>query len=418
MGMRVETNEANDTFEDHTPIELEKKEEGVDSFDDKTPIEPPKKDEVDKNSQVNQIDNKEDDDEKKKEEKGPEKKEDKEPEDKKDDKGDEEKKEEKAPVVGKKIRIKDAEGNSTDIDASSTIAVKVNGKKEFVSLKELREDYSGRKGHDVQFAELKERSEKVQAQSEKTTQERDEVMGHLNKIAEMLDGDDPMAPLLYLVDISGRNVHDYTKKVFDHQSQTVRDLDEMDDTERQLYWRDRELSYLKSNQATKNDLAQREKSQEEHVVSVNRLRQAQGVSEDSYVEAHESLTKMGYKAEQMTPEAIVKYAAMTPHYDKAEGLCEPFDADLSTDQMDKLVDTVAQTLHNYPGVSEENAIEISVKLLGWESESDDSDLDELEGKGGKRQEAQNPDHKVGKNAENDVESFDDFDAVTYSSRFD
>lgn len=430
MGLRV-TPEANDTFDDHTPIEVLKEGEGtdtksdVDTFDNPKPAETEVKKEEGgkekqplKDSQINQMEDKKEED-KKEEDKKDEKQEAK-TEDKVEEKTEEDKKEGEedkklAPNLGKKIRLKDGD-EATDISLDATVPVKIKGKKEFVSIKDLRDSYSGKIAYDGQFAELKKRSDEVEYTAQRAKEEKDEVMGHLTKIAGMLDDPkgDPLAPLLYLVDISGRNVHDYTKQVFGHLSETVRELDEMDDTERQLYWRDKELSYLKSNQATKDDLAQRDRTREERIATTNHLRQAHGVSEDQYVEAHESLERLGVSKEDITPEAVVDYSVMSPYYDKATGICGEFDADLTTDQMDKLVDTVAQTLRSYPDLDDATAIETSAKLLGWDIESDDSDLDELKDKDKMRQEADNPSHKYAKNqAEGHVESFEDYDNVTY-----
>lgn len=429
MGLRV-TEEAADTFDNHAPIEAPKADDaadgggndGVDSFDNPNPVIPDdkkgeeKKDEDKqplKDSQLNQMDDKKD--EEKKDEKQEVKVEDKTEEKTKEDEKKDEKDEKSAPNLGKKIRLKDGD-ETTDISLDATIPVKIKGKKEFVSLKDLRDSYSGKIAYDDQFNNLKKEKQVTEFQAQKTREERDEVMGHLSKIAGMLDDPkgDPLAPLLYLVDISGRNVHDYTKQVFGHLSETVRELDEMDDTERQLYWRDKELAYLKSNQATKDDLAQHDKAREERVATTDHLRQAHGVSEDQYVEAYESLERLGVKKEDITPEAIVNYSVMSPHYDKAEGICKDFDADLTTDQMDTLVDTVAQTLRTYPDLDDTTAIETSAKLLGWDIESDETDLDELDKKGAKRQEAENPSRKYADNqTDGHVESFEDYDTVKY-----
>lgn len=410
-----------ESFADDTPIELPSADQhsgnspqpsGIDTFDDDTPLEL-------SNSQTDQLEDSEEGikDEPKKEE--PEKKE----EDKKDDSEepkkepesrDEEPKEEAKQSVpkGRAIRLKDSEGNTTDVDLESTIKMKIDGKNEIVPLKELRDNYSSKVSHERRMETLESRNEEVEANSKKFESERDELVDHLTNLSSILDDPDksPFEALNYLVDMSGRNTLEFNKKVMAHMADEVRNLDGMDDVERELYWRNKELDAIRGNQAAKEEKLNQDNAHRENLDRVNQLRESQGVTEDQFVNSHKELIEdLGYKAEEITPEVVVNYAVMKPHYESAESVVKDVEDDMSDDENNKLISTVANTLKNYPKISKERALEVSLDLLGWDYERE-NDFKELNAKAGTQAQAapKKKEYSYGNQSEG-IESFDDFD---------
>lgn len=410
-----------DSFDDDTPIELPVEGEtsasdsggqpsGIDSFDDDTPIELSDK-------QVDQLEDdegvkdepKKEDTEKKVED---EKKDDKEPE--KDSQEAVKKSEEESKQSiprGKSIRVKDSEGNPTDLALDSTVKMKVNGKNEIVTVQELRDNYSGKVRYDEKFSDLQSEKETVEKSRDAFQSERNEIVSHLSEISKILDDPDksPFEALNYLVDMSGRNILDFNKKVMSHMAEEVRNLDGMDDVERDLYWKNKELDAVRSNQAAKDEKATLAKTQRESQEKIDRLRESQGVTEEQFVESHRELKELGYKDDQITSEAIVNYSVMKPHFEKAESMTAEYEEELSDDQTNELISTVANTLKNYPRVSEQKALEISLDLLGWdyEREEDFKELNKLAGEQPVEKKSFGS-YQYGQKTEK-VESFDDYE---------
>lgn len=321
-----------------------------------------------------------------------------------------EKKEEKPKPQGKTIKIKEGD-EVKEISPDATIKVKVDGKGEFKTLKELAEFYSKQKVDEKLVATARQEKEQLQKQSANYKQQFDTVAGHLTKIQEMMDDDkgDPLAPLFYLLDISDRNAYDYTKRIFSHLSEEVSNLSQLDDVERELYWTKKESDWLKSNQAAKVTRARQAQDTQERIAKIDRLRESQGVSEEQYVQAHEALIGLGFEASKVTPENVVDYAVMRPFYDKAEKLCGAYQDELDDDQMDELVVTVARTLRNSPRMKAEDVLTYSAKQLGWDVESVDDVIEDINSKASTNSVGSERKTPSKKQNNDRPESFDDFD---------
>lgn len=386
---------------------------GIETFDDDAVIEPTEENKF-TDSQVNKLEDQEDESKKEDDKKGDEEDKDPEPkEDEKDDdkgteKGDED---ETEKPKGKLLRVKDSEGKIHELDGESTIKVKVKGKNEFVSIEDLKSNYSGQKAWTEEIETAKEKTKQAEIREERTTKERNEIVGKLEKVASMLDDEDadPLQALYYLVDTTGRDPLEFNKRVMDYLSKEVRSLDGMDDVEKELYWRNKEVAAIRSNQAANADRLEQTKSQEESVAKVNRLRESQGVTEDQFVQSNSELISLGHEAKDITPEMVVNYSVMKPHYESSEKICGDYEEDLGTDDYDALVDTVATTLKNYPRISERKALEISLDQLGYDYEDEDAATQRINDKANAKKKADvKSSYKYGQGDNDAPESFEDY----------
>lgn len=389
--------------------------EGLDTFDNDEVIEVKGDKKTDEegegfsDSQKDQLEDKEDEP-KEKEEKKEEKKEE---EPKKEDELKEEKPKEEHKPKGKSIRVKGEDGETKDVDLDGTVKIKVDGKNEIVSIKDLRDNYSGKVAWENKFSEIQEEKKTLQTEVEDYKKDKQEIVTHLKTISEMLDDEkkNPLDVLHYLVDMTGRDPLDYNKKVMSFMSDEVRNLDDMDDVERDLYWKKKELDAIRNNQAAKEERESTLKAQREKAERVNQLRESQGVTEEQFVQSHHELKSLGYKDEQITPEAIVNYSVMKPNFEKAEAIASEYEDDLSDDQVEELISTVATTFKNYPRISKQKALEVSLEQLGWdyEMEEDFKELNEKAGPQEKEEKKSFGSYQYGKEPVDAVESFDDFD---------
>jgi hypothetical protein len=312
---------------------------------------------------------------------------------------------------GKVVKIKDG-SETKEIGEDATIKVKVKGKNEFVSIAELKKNYSGQVAFDEKFKEVTAEKESAKKEIDAYLQEKQTLASHLSHIAEIMDNPEknPYEALSYLVDMRGGNPVEFNKRVLQYMSEEVNRISEMDSVEQELYWTRKEAELLKNRSTAKAEQESRAKAEMERKTQLLQLRESQGVSEEQYVQSERELYDLGYKKEQITPETIVTYSAMKPHYDKAEGLCAKFEEDLSTDDMDALISRTAKTLRENPKINEEDAIIYSAKMIGLTVETYDSDIKELNEKL-PDETVRSPKLKYGKGVDdpNHIESFDDFD---------
>src|SRR5690606_900303 len=229
---------------------------------------------------------------------------------------------------------------------------------------------------------------------------------------DMLDSEDknPLEALHYLVDITGRDTLEFSRKVMDYLSDEVRNLDSMDEVERALYWKNKEVETIRNNQAAKAESLNKTKAERERIDQVDRLRESHGVTVEQFVQSSRELESLGYGKEQVTPQAIVNYAVMKPFYEKAELAVKDYEEDLSDTQIESLISTVANTMKNYPRISEQKALEVALESLGWEYDYED-DFKELNEKTNSAKKVDKADsYRYGSPKGGSViETFDDFD---------
>lgn len=398
-----------DSFDNGTPIELptqeeqEKALEGPESFAHKEVIELKPSSQVEKigEAKIGDEDKKDDEEVKLDEEKKPEEK-------KEDEEAKIEVKKEDEKPKGKTLKFKH-NGETTDISEESTVAVKVNGKKEFVSVADLKANYSGKISHTEQFQKLETEKKESDAKIQTFTAEKTQLQGHMTEIGRLLDseGGNPMDALNYLVDMSGRDTVDFQKKVFSYLSEELGVMNEMSDDQKELYWSRKEIDSVRNNQEANKKRQADTQSLEATNQKVNSLRESHGVSEEDYVKSHNDMISLGYTKEQLTPEVLVNYAVMTPHYEKAEGICSYLEEDLSSDDFNKVISTVAQVSKNFPNLSEEKKLTTAMDHLGWKYSEQEDDIAEAN-KLSKKDEDTSFVGKVNKGEEH-LDSFDDYD---------
>lgn len=388
------------------------------------------KDAVDNDSQVSLLDENDGKDTTKKGEEDEKGKDSKEEEDDEKEKSDKEKEEgnkeseeekkdgEKAEDEGektpaKKIKIK-ADDKDYEIPLDATIKTKVKGKNEFVSLEDLRNNYSGSKAWTEEIEAAKSKQQEAEFEIEQLEEEKEEIGGHLEKLGELMDKEDgdPLDALYYLLDMTGRDVNNYSKRVFDFMEEKVEEMSEMDDSEKELYWTKKRLEKINNNQAAKSERQKQEQAQRELVSRVDQIRESHGVSEEGFVQAYDELVNLGISEEEITPQQVVEYSAIKPHVEKAEKIVGQFEDDLDDDGMDELISETASAMRKYPNMSDQDALTFAAKGLGYDVETIDDDINELNEKVGDRRDVEREkQRKVGKKKDdpNHIESFDDFD---------
>lgn len=325
---------------------------------------------------------------------------------------------------GKTVRLKSGD-ETLDIDQDATVPVRVKGRKEFVSIKDLQANYSGQKAWSQEIEDAKIQKVEHEKVVEQFEQAREQTRQHFAKIGGMIEDAfsnpeaDPLQAMKYLVELSGRSVLDFEKGVMKHYGALAEDFSLMDDSEKDLYWTRRENEILRNNQTAQAKADEERKTREDRAQQAVKVREKYGVSEEAYESAKSELEGLGYEVEKVSDEQISHYAALMPFAAEAEKISQPFSEDLSDDEMDTLVTTLTDTLYKYPKLSKEEALRFSAKQMGYELElaDDDTLIDTLQDKVKEpedRSKAPKSKYRYGKEPEpSQIESFDDFDKEIY-----
>ena len=414
-----------DTFGDMTPVEpivvaataadSTGGGEGIDSFDNMDVVtELPKEEEEvkteakkDGDSQVDQLDEEEDKIEKKAEEKP--KEEEKKVEEPKEEEKAEEVKEEKPQ--GKTVRLKDGD-KAVDLSEEATVKVKVKGKNEFVSLADLKKNYSGHVVYDEKIKEADTKLRESEEKSEKFEGQKNAIVNDLKKVVSKMDDVDgnPLDAMKYLLEITNRPVHTYMKRALEAQLDQLSELQEMTETERELYWTKQESEWLRNNQATQDKRLSDENAHRALTQKVDNLREQYGVGEEEYIEVQRELETTG---REITPELVVQAAMFKPvHAQAQEFVMTNFSEDLGDNDLQNLTAGTAQVLFNNPKATNEEAVRLAARSLGYEVSTMEDDVKELESKNVRpaSKATDNSHLRYGKELEDDeVDSFDSFD---------
>ena len=380
--------------------------EKVESFDDEG-------EEIDPDSQVNNLETKEDTgvEEKKAES---DKEDEKSAKSDEDEGSDAESKDDATDDAGKDaepVRTIKAfqDGKRYEVPEEATVKVKVAGKSEKVSIAELRDNYSGKVAWEDKFNKLSEERQSFDTEREQYQAEIDTVrqeFGQIrNLINEGLKGEvDPTSAFTYLLDLMGFNSVQYNKTMREHLSSEMEIYNEMTDAEKDAYWYKKERDYLTDKQESAAKRSQETQAQQERSQKIAQLRETHGVSEDDYLSAYKELEEMGKTPEEISPELVVQTAKLIPLMDAAEELMEPYKDQLDSEEEDRFIRQIAVTMYESPDIT----IEDVKAHLAKEFEVEDV-VAQLETKIREPEKAEGSSIRTKKNTVHEYESWDDFD---------
>lgn len=265
------------------------------------------------------------------------------------------------PVKGK--NIKGTIGDTgLKINTGMTVNVPVDGKKQPVSLQELMNDYSGRKATSKRFEEYGEKVKELKTEREEfdgKNQRLNDVLGDFTQkfTKAMEDGantSDLSAPMDYLLDKMGLNVHEYKRKLFQSQFEEFENISEMDDTERKLYFAEQENEALRQIESSRYSKSQQARETQEAQQRFNQLREASNVSEEQFNKAAHDLSSKGYNADNH--EVVIDHANKISAVERAEDILGRIDADLVYN--DEVMSEIAELCYSNPRISDDRLLKL------------------------------------------------------------
>lgn len=345
---------------------------------------------------------------------------DKEPEGESEDKeGDSEEK-----PTGKVVRFKKGD-DSVDVDEESTVAVKVDGKKQFVPIKELMKNYSGEQSWDKKFNDFETQKNTFSEERDTFNAQKDEIMENLAPIGKHLQEiftnpeADPAEALRYLVDIGGHDVLKFEQRMLEHYGTLAMEYDDMDESQQKLYWSEKKNQILQDNQANQAKRSETRKAEEERVNQEIEVRKQYGVSDKDFEEAQTQMAKLGYETKELSAKQVCEYITVLPFAEKAEDVCSQFSEDLGDDEMVNLITATTNVLRDNDYLEPEEAVKLAGRKLGFQIEDINDDISKLNEKvstpENRLKSEDKSKKKVGKKRDDGhIESFDDYDADLYN----
>lgn len=340
---------------------------------------------------------------------------------KKEESDDEEEGEEEKPLVenednelpedkkgSKKLRLRMADGDLYNIDAESTIPVKIDGKTEEIPMQELINNYSGKTAWDKKFTEIGKEKKDIEYAKQSIEKQKNFILDFVGKTMDPLKdpNKNPMEALMYLVEMSGEDPYNAYRRMMEANLEELSSLLDMGETERELFFHKK-----KDELYGKADSQRKEKAQKEQVFNqtrqkVDSLRQAHNVSEEEFVSAADELEGI-YKAQgrnvgEISEENVVDYASLKPHISKIQSLVTPYEDNISEDRYGDVVSELAYYLRDGKA-NEKDIVELLKRNFSVEE-----DVKELNSKVYSKS-AKAPVKKALKEESSSLESFDDWE---------
>lgn len=307
---------------------------------------------------------------------------------------------------GKKLRLRMSDGDLYNIDADSTIPVKIDGETQEIPMQELINNYSGKTAWDKKFTEIGKEKKTLEFEKHSLESQKTKLTEHINNaISPLTDPNkNPLDSILYLVELSGQDPYPVYRRLMEANLEEVGGLMDMSEVERELYFhkkKDELNGKVTEQRKLKTDM---EQASNQAIQKVDKLRQVYNVSEDEFVDASEELVELlegqGHDIKNVTHENIVEYASLKPHIAKVKVLVEPFEDNISREKYGDLVADLSRFLRDGKGD------EAKVKEILKRNFSVDEEVKELNTK--VYQKGQKASKAV-ETEDSKVESFDDWD---------
>jgi len=266
----------------------------------------------------------------------------------------EEEDEEKPPV--KTIKGKHGD-EGLDVPQDATFKVPVGGKSEFPTLRDLMDNYSGKKMWSQEIETAKNETRMAQHEKETVEKDKGELMDNVRHIGELFDkamSDEvsPLAPLEYFLQLTGRSTYDYNKLMVNKMTPIIDHLNEMSEEGKSAFWLNLENEHLKNNRTAEINLAKKSESLKEHEAKLGELRESNGVSQEQFILSQRELRDIDPEFE-WKPEQVVEYTVKKPMYETAQSVALEFKELIDPAGFDSLVDDLVNHMFETKDTSPE-----------------------------------------------------------------
>jgi hypothetical protein len=291
------------------------------------------------------------------------------------------------------------------VDPDMQIPVKIDGKTEYVSLKDLTGNFSGKTSWDKKFSELDKDRKGFKSEKEQYVKEKDLVVNHMRAFYQKIN--DPKTPPIdavnYLIDLMDGDKHTVYRRFWDSFFDEINQMGDLSEQSIEAHMLKKENEFLRKARESKDVRFKEQQSQQEMLSKVHQVREAHNVSVEDFDEAYRDLVESGVEKKSLTAEIVCDHSSKIKAVDRSFELVKRFDPSLvDSEDGEKLIRKLAKFIHRGTELSDEELIESLKEEYGQTS----SGLKELSKKIDQSEET-TPQAKT-KNKKS-YESFEDYD---------
>lgn len=242
-----------------------------------------------------------------------------------------------------KIKIRMADG-LYGVDADAKVRVKVDGEFQEIPVQDLVNNYSGKTAWDKKFTELGNQKKEFETEKTQVIQTQEFLKKTVGEIAGILNdpNKNPFDALSFLVEKSGQDPYTLWKRSLEANLDEIEKLQSMDEHERKAYFLEKKDEFRTKADEARKKAFEDEQSKFSAIQKADALRQAQGVSEEQFMEAWDELEAQG--EQNPTDEQIVEYASIKPHLASVQDVLEPYEDMIDDSKYSKIVTDFARQI--------------------------------------------------------------------------
>ena len=276
--------------------------------------------------------------------------------------------EEVKPENGKNEEIKpETETKSEELDKNEPkvdslkddleLEIKIDGKLEKVSLKDLKANYSGKVAYDKKFSEIDKTQKAVVKEKAVLQKEIDQVNSYVNEFASKMKAKDPVGAMAYLAQFSGLSPAQMKHNLIQQLLPEINRLSDLTPEARDLELNKEELNFQKNRQEMELKKLHAENSKKESELANYKLRSEKGISENEWETAFEFLDTHLEPGKPITRNDVAEYAIWKRADNRATGVLSSFDGgNYSKDNV--MRDTLTRIVSENPDFSEQDLNDI------------------------------------------------------------
>jgi cell division protein FtsB len=212
------------------------------------------------------------------------------------------------------------------VSDETEVEVKIDGKLEKISLKDLKNNYSGKVAYDRKFTELDKQNKQVTQERTKLQQEINQVNQYVNTFAEKMRNRDAVGAMSYLAEFSGMSPAAIKQTLINQLIPEINRQAGLTEAERDLELTKEEIAFQKAQQQRELQKLQQENSQKSLELANTKARSEHGISMNEWDEAFEFLDTHVEKGKAITRKDVVDYALWKRADDRASTVLQTYDS--------------------------------------------------------------------------------------------
>lgn len=248
-----------------------------------------------------------------------------------------------------------------EIAANAMFKHKVDGEEVDVELQELLNNYSGKVSYDKKFQEFSNTKKEFEDYKTQYDSDIEAISNYVNTFKEKMGSDNPMDALDYFAEFSGMKPHEFRRQLINAMIPEVNRVSQMSAEQYKNEYLKAENSYLQRQQESESARLQAEQSNQELLNEIKQVQEAHNMTEESFLESFQELTKSGYEGE-ITPQAVAEYHMHSQAFSKADSILSQVNQNLSSDQ--QIVESLQKVIVENPNFDDNDLLDIVQEVYG------------------------------------------------------